>query len=100
MDNRGRSLEASILAVILVAPQGAAAAQTPPLTASSPSPSPTPVATPTPTPTITLSGVGLAMETFTAGVNATGNLANQNGADQPNRFNISSAFLTVTRNTG
>ncbi len=40
------------------------------------------------------------METFTAGVNATGNLANQNGADQPNRFNISSAFLTVTRNTG
>lgn len=40
------------------------------------------------------------METFTSEVNATGNLANGGGADQPNRFNVSSAFLTITRNTG
>jgi hypothetical protein len=40
------------------------------------------------------------METFTDGANATGNLATGGGADQRNRFNVSSAFLTVTRNTG
>jgi len=47
-----------------------------------------------------LSGVLRGMETLTTNVNATGNLANGGGPDQASRFNISSAFLNVTRNTG
>lgn len=67
---------------------------------ASPSPAFSPPASPTPTPAISWSGVLRGMETFTTNVNATGNLANRGGPDQPNRFNISSAFGTVTRNTG
>jgi hypothetical protein len=82
---------------------------------------------PTPPPAVTLNGVLLGMETFNANVNARGNhanvnargnhanvnargnhanvnargnLANGGGADQPTRFNVSSAFLTIARNTG
>lgn len=87
---------ASFLAIAVGLPQVKTAAQTLP----SPSVSPSPTASPTPTPAISLTGVLLAMETFTSGVNATGNLANGGGADQPNRFNVSSAFVTVTRNIG
>jgi hypothetical protein len=71
-----------------------------PAASATPAASPTPAGSPTPVPPVSLSGVLLGTETFTDGANATGNLANGGGADQPNRFNISSAFLTVTRNTG
>lgn len=50
---------------------------------------------PTPTPAVTLNGVLLGMETFNANVNATGNLANGGGGDQPTRFNVSSAFAAL-----
>jgi hypothetical protein len=93
---------ASLLAIALGLPPVKAGAQTPP----SPSPAPSasqpaiPMASPTPTPAISVTGVLMGMETFTAAVNAAGNLAKGGGADQPTRFNVSSAFLTITRNTG
>lgn len=51
-------------------------------------------------PAVSWSGVVRGMETFTTNVNATGNLENGGGFDQPSRFNISSAFATITRNAG
>jgi len=76
----------------------------------SPSPSPSPAGTAapapaseptgTPLPAITLSRVLLATQAFTTGVNASGNFGNAGGSDQSSRFNVSSAFATLTRNTG
>lgn len=92
-----------LLAITLGLSQ-AADAQTPATAPPSPSPSPSaipiPLTSPTPTAVIAVNGVALAMETLTANVNATGNLTNGGGADQPTRFNISSAFVTIARNTG
>ncbi len=84
------SMSALFVAVCSAAP--ALADPVPP-----PTPSPLPSA-PAPQPVV-LNGILLATQAFTANVNATGNLAN-NGSDQPSRFNISNAFLTVTRNSG
>jgi hypothetical protein len=99
------------LAIALGAPPVATTAQmpAPPPATPSASPAPTPTMSPTPPPAVTLNGVLLGMETFNANVNARGNhanvnargnLANGGGADQPTRFNVSSAFLTIARNTG
>lgn len=61
---------------------------------------PSPQASPAPAPAVSWSGVIRGMETLTTNVNATGNLRNGGGGDRPSRFNVSSALLTVTRNTG
>lgn len=61
---------------------------------------PTPTPSVAPTPAISFGGVFTATQTLTQNVNASGNLAAGGGADQPSRFNISSAFINVTRNTG
>lgn len=73
------------------------------LSVATPSASPAATATPAPAastvPAVSVSGVLRGTEMFTSNVNATGNLAN-GGADLAFRFNVSSAFETVTRNTG
>jgi Putative beta-barrel porin-2, OmpL-like. bbp2 len=89
-----------LLAITLGLAQAAAGAQTPATAPPSPPATTTPLTSPTPAPVITVNGVALALETLTASVNATGNLANGGGADQSTRFNISSAFITIARNTG
>lgn len=70
----------------------------------SPSPVPSAATSPQPTATpatpVTVSGALLATQTYTTHVNATGNSGNAGGGDQPSRFNIGSAFLTIARNSG
>lgn len=68
--------------------------QVSPSTTASPAPTPTPVAA------VTVGGAFLATQAYTGHVNATGNFGNAGGADQAARFNVSTAFLNVTRNTG
>jgi hypothetical protein len=86
-----RSLFAMLAAALCAAP--ALADPVPP-----PTPSPMPSA-PTPRPVV-LNGVFFVTQALTTNVNAGGNLGNAGGSDQQSRFNISSAFLTVTRNSG
>lgn len=68
--------------------------------APSASPAPVPQASATPIPVMSWSGVLRGMETFSSHANAVGNLANAGGTDQPSRFNISDALVTMSRNTG
>ena len=75
-------------------------AQSPTAGLASPTAAPTPAATPTPLPDVSFSGDFLASEALTGHVNAAGNFGNAGGADQASRFNISTAFLNVTRNSG
>src|SRR5579872_7015735 len=89
-----------VLAAFLATPSASPTAIPSASPAASASPAPAPQASATPTPVVSWSGVLRGMETFTTNVNATGNLANAGGADQPNRFNVSSAFVTLARNTG
>jgi hypothetical protein len=77
----------------------------PPTPLPSPSVSPTPTLTPTPN-VADADAYGNA-ERRAAGhgdihvkCERYGNFANGGGADQPSRFNISSAFIPITRNTG
>ena len=86
----------SLIAVACFALCGAASALASPSPNASPSPPP---AATSPQP-VTLSAVLLATQAFTTNVNATGNLGNAGGNDQQSRFNISNAFINVTRTSG
>lgn len=83
-----------------------AGAQTPtPPPSSSPSASPASTNSPAPAstaaaPAVTLSRVLFVTQAFTTNVNATGNFGNAGGSDQASRFNVSNAFVTLTRNAG
>jgi len=87
----------AVLSVLCFSPAPATAQ---PQTGPVPSPPVSPNPSPTPVPPVVFSGDFLASETFTTNVNATGNFGNRGGSDQASRFNISTAFLNVVRNTG
>jgi len=92
------ALAAGLLALPAVAQAPTPAPSSSPNAAPTPTNSPAPVSTATPT--VTISRVLLATQAFTTNVNATGNFGNAGGNDQASRFNVSSAFVTLTRNTG
>lgn len=92
------ALSSAILSV--ATPSASPAATASPAAAASPTATATPAPAASTVPAVSVSGVLRGTEIFTSNVNATGNLANGGGADLAARFNVSSAFETVTRNTG
>src|SRR5579863_3494959 len=65
---------------------------------ATPGPSPTPTATPSPA--VALHAVLSATEVTTSGVNATGSFDTPTGADVSDRFNVSNAFVMLSKTQG
>src|ERR1700687_2988735 len=70
--------------------------------ADAPQPAATPAASPSPSasPAVQLHGILSATQAFTSGVNATGSFDTPSGADIATRFNVSNAFVVLTKTAG
>lgn len=98
----GGLVGAALFLMSVVAPHASPTVSPGPVPTTAPSPQPTAMPQPTATPAtaVTVGGALLATQTYTNHVNATGNFGNAGGGDQASRFNISTAFLNIARNTG